>query len=167
MEFSLEHRFTIPRSIYVEEIYFNDGLADRMQVALELGKKQLIEEEDNELILRRVHLVRPEKDLPRPIKKLFGKKGLGYFETTTYYKGENRLDWSMKTEMMPERVYGGGEILILEDGEHVLRRVTGTITASIFGVGGIIEKTSIEGIRESHDKAAEVTRAWIREFHSP
>jgi hypothetical protein len=107
--------------------------------------------------------VKPKQDLPRALKKLFGKQGLGYYETTVYYKGQYRLEWSMKTEMMSDRIHGGGEILIIGDGDGVLRRVTGTINASIFGVGKLIEKTAVDNIKTSYDKAAQVTTDWLKE----
>lgn len=165
MEFTLEHRFAIDRETYINEVYFNKGLGKEMDQALGLGTKELIEESDTDEIFKRVNLVRPQKDLPRAARKVMGDKGLGYFETTIHHKGQHRLEWKMKTEMMPDRVFGGGEVLLLEDGEGTIRRVSGEIHCKMFGVGKMIEKTVIENIRESYDKAAACTHAWIAKHH--
>lgn len=165
MQFSLEHRFDIDRETYMAEVYFNKEMGRQMDQALGLGSKELIEEVDDEAIYKRVNMVRPQRDLPRALRKVLGDKGLGFFETTIHYKGEFRLEWKMKTEMMPDRIFGGGEILILDDNGATIRRVSGEINAKIFGVGGMIEKTSVENVRESYDKAAAITSQWIADHH--
>lgn len=165
MKFTLEHRFAISRQLYLDEVYFHPELTKELEEAADLASKDMVEEEITDEYIRRVHFTKPRKDLPSAIKRVLGNRGMGFHETTIYYKNDYRLEWHMKTEVMPDRIYGGGEILFLEDGDHMIRRVHGELTAKVFGVGGLIEKVSVEGVKDSYDKVAEVTNAWIAKHH--
>jgi hypothetical protein len=165
MQFVLEHRFALDRDKYEQEVYFDAGLRARIDRAIKILSRQRLETEDNESIFRRVDLVKPERDLPSVARTILSGRSLEYIETATYYKGEHRIAWSISSKLLPEKFRGGGEVHLLENANHVIRRISGEVEISIFALGNMIEKMIINGIRESYNKAAEITSIWIAEHY--
>ena len=163
MKFEIKDKFLVDRERYEKEIYFHPEMNERMDQVIDLKTREILEEEENDTFHRKVQRIIPKRELPSALKTVLGGKGLGYVETTTYFKKEHRLDWSIKTEIMSDKIKGGGTINFIEDHGHVIRHVKGEITASVFGVGGLIERSIVDSIKDSYQKASNVTKAWIAE----
>ena len=166
MKFHIEDIFDIDRERYENEMFFDPEMNRHINESLKLGPKHLIEEIDNDEILYRKNLFSPKIDIPKSAKKLIRNKGLGYFESSTFYKGKHYANWSIKTEMFPDKITGGGKFLFEEVGNKTRRIVQGEINAKMFGVGEIIERLIIQNLEENYEKITKVTKQWIKEHYS-
>lgn len=163
MKFELEHTFPVDRSRYEEEIFFDQDFNARISEALNLGPKDLQEERIDDEVIHRVNLIHPRHDLPTIVRKALKGKGIGYFESSTFYRKEHRASWSISSELMPNKIKGKGEIHFEETPNGVRRRVTGEINVSLFGVGGMVEKLIVDNVVQSYNTIAELTYTYLKE----
>ncbi len=165
MKFRIEHTFPIDRERYENEMFFDLPMNDHIAEVLNLGPKKLLEEQDDEEILYRKNLLSPRFDIPKILKKALGNKGIGYFESTTFYRKEHRAIWSIQSEMFPDKITGHGEFLFEDLGDHTKRIVIGEISVKFFGVGKTIERLIVQNIEDSYEKVSQITQQWIEKHY--
>ncbi|MEZ4448000.1 MAG: DUF2505 domain-containing protein [Nannocystaceae bacterium] len=105
----------------------------------------------------------PKVDLPGPIRKLLGDR-FGYEETGRFDPSTQRWTWSMKPSAMADKMKMEGIVRCEAAGAGKCRRIADiTLEAKIFGVGGMIEKTSEKELRHGWDQSAIYMNQWIAE----
>jgi hypothetical protein len=120
-------------------------------------------DEKADRIERVVDVVPKLGDLPGPLKKL-AEGGAGYRERDFFDRAQKR----MRTEIEPSTLHGkltiSGNMFTQPAGEGKCRRVYDiTVTAKIFGVGGMIESRILSDVKASYEKAAAFTNRWVKE----
>ncbi|MCA9618771.1 MAG: DUF2505 family protein [Myxococcales bacterium] len=88
--------------------------------------------------------------LPAPLKKLAGDN-LGYREKGRFDKKTGRYRFEVIPNTLPDKLSITGEIH-LEPRDGKIRRILDLqVKASVFGVGGLVEKRIIEDTQKSYD----------------
>jgi hypothetical protein len=100
-------------------------------------------------------------DLPAVVQKLL-KGGLGYRETFTFDAAKNTGEFKYTFNQLTDRLDMRGRMRTEAAGEGRSRRL-GDIhfEAKVFGIGGIVERVTEKITRDTWEKAAQFTRAWI------
>ncbi len=161
MRFKLQHSFKGISLADFEALYFNEKFNEALCERLRLPRNVLELENDGVSLLRRIQCT-PERDLPGPLKKLIAD-GSSYEEIVKYTWGSMKAEWETIPSMMADKVSSKGEYSFTQDGDSIVREVSGDIEVKVFGVGKIAEKFLIAEAEKSFDDAALFTQRWIDE----
>lgn len=159
----IEHTF---EGITVPEFW--DMLLDpafdvALQPALGVKLRTILDRQDTPETLKRKVRVVPGFPLPAPVQKVMGGRELEYLEESTFHKARKVLDWKATPGMMADKVRVGGTVQATAVGANSVRRVIeGEVSIDVFGLGGLMEKGVIESVKNSYEKASNMTREWIR-----
>jgi hypothetical protein len=114
-------------------------------------------------IERTVDAVPKMQDLPGPLKKLV-ENGAGYREVGVFDKAKKRMTVSVTPSVLEGKLTISGVMRTEPAGEGQCRRIyEQTVTAKVFGVGGLIENRIIGDVKKSYDQAAQFTNQWVKE----
>jgi hypothetical protein len=167
MKFEISHTF---RNIDVDryiKLFFDEPFNEAMKPIAGLKSREVLEKKDEPGFMRRKVRVIPIRDFPGPMKALLKGGELSYLENTT-------MDWTKKVQSFSselsftDKIKIGGEIhFTAAPGGGAIRTLRIEITASIFGIGGMIEKTTRDNLIETYDKIAAFTQKWIDDGKAP
>lgn len=164
MHFRIIHDFDVTPEVYFEKIHFDEEYNRRLHKAMALKEYTIFEKDEDEKELRRKVRVVPERDLPSMLKKIVGDAGLSYVEVAVFHKKEHKIDWKVLPDIMKDKVDSHGYFLVSPLGKGRCRReVDGVVEVKVFGVGGMVEKTIVENLQSSYEKAAVTTIEFIKE----
>jgi hypothetical protein len=129
------------RQFYLEELGFVEW-------------KILNETSTNELILREIEVVPQASELPGPLKAVLGD-ALGYREVGRFDRTRRRYTVKATSPKLGDRFSFDGEMYTEPLGEGRCRRIFKvSVTAKIFGVGGLLEKRVIADLEKSYVQSA-------------
>jgi len=161
MKFDFAHTFKNITLEKYEELFFDEAFNEAMKPVAELKSREMLEKrEENGKIIRKIRVV-PSRNFPGPVKKLMGDGELSYMEDNSFDKVTHVLDWRSKTSVLTDKIKMSGQIIFSQSPAGVQRRVTGEVSVSVFGLGGMVEKLIVDNIRETYDKIATFTQKWI------
>ncbi|MBN2798356.1 MAG: DUF2505 domain-containing protein [Deltaproteobacteria bacterium] len=104
----------------------------------------------------------PERTLPGVVQKLLGTDRLIYVQSNRLDQAANRLDWDVVPAVMSDKVTCRGTLQLRDLGDgRCERTVRGSITVSVFGVGGSIERAIADNIVSSYDATAQALEEWL------
>jgi hypothetical protein len=114
--------------------------------------------------MRRVVKVVPRiGELPLPLKKLVGE-GIGYEEVGRFDKKTRRYRLDVRPNRLADKLSITGEMFTEPAGPGSCKRIfTATVTAKIFGVGGMLEQRIVDDLRKSYEVAARFTKVCLSE----
>ena len=146
LAFSVDHAWKLlldpkfQRRMYMEGLGFESIEVDAMQ---ESGG-----------VLKRSLKAVPKVQLPGPVRKILGER-FAYTEEQSYDAAKGLWLWNLVIPSAGKRLHIGGDITISARGENAcVRRTSFVIEAKIFGVGGLIEKTTKKETLENYEKSA-------------
>jgi hypothetical protein len=133
-----------------------------LQPALGVKLRQELErKEDAQKVWRRIRMI-PGFPVPAPVQKVLNNVELEYTEESTFHKDRKVLDWSVKPNVMTDRVVARGQVVVTAEGPNVRRVINGEVTVNIFGVGGVIEKLVKDNTERSYEAATRFTMDYLR-----
>ncbi len=161
MKFEIVHTF---KNVTVDQyikLFFDETFNEALRATAALKSREVLEKkEENGKLYRKVRVV-PSVDLPGAIKPMLKGGELSYLEITT-------MDWARKVQTfetqvnVTDKVKISGEVHFLAaPGGGVLRKLLFDVSASIFGLSGIIEKSTRDQMIPTYDKIAAFTQKWI------
>ena len=116
-------------------------------------------ETDDEIV--RIVRGKPNMNMPKAVMKILGE-GFGYEETGRLDRKTQRWSWTMKPNKLADKLHNTGRLWIEPAGEGKCTRVVEMESgATIFGVGGLIEKTAEAELRSGWDRSAVFMNEWI------
>ena len=126
--------------------------------------EQLSLHETDSEIRRVTRLTPPVGDLPRPLRKVVGD-GIGYQEVGVFDREARRFSIDIVPNRMPDRLTVRG-VLYTEavDQRTSRRRFDGTVTARLFGIGGMLEQRLIADMKANYAASAKFTNEYIAEL---
>lgn len=105
-------------------------------------------------MLERVLKAVPKVDLPGPVRKVLGER-FGYEEHQHFDRAKDLWTWRLVIPTVGDRLRISGDIRIRADGDGACVRTTNfEIEAKIFGVGGLLEKTTKKETLQNYEKSA-------------
>jgi hypothetical protein len=160
-------KFTITHQINCDEETFWKIFLDR-DFNLKLYKEELgfpefdiLEQRDSESEIYRKCKGTPKMSLPGPVAKLVGNN-FSYTEDGRLNKATKLWKWKLNPSTMADKIRNEGTMRIEKSGDGKVRRIADVeIEAKIFGVGGLIESSAEQQLREGWDKSAVFMNRWI------
>lgn len=105
--------------------------------------------------------VAPQLDLPKAVAKLFSDS-LGYIEEGRFNDTKKEWTYTLKLNMLTEKIKLGGVVTLEPLGDDRCTRVSKMwAEAKIFGVGGLIEKAAEKNMRDGWGKSADWINGWL------
>ncbi len=164
-ETHIEHVFNCTEETYWGKLFFAPEYNERMfKEALGFPKFQVTKlvETDAE-ISRRFDVVPALGPLPGPIKKLVGDN-LGYHEDGVFDRKTRRYTLRITPSVLSSKIEITGVLFVEPSSPGKIKRILDArVHASIFGLGGLIEKTVLRDVTTNYDKAAVFTNAFLAE----
>jgi hypothetical protein len=163
--FRAEHVFNCSEATFWDKVFFDDEynrrqFSDVLHFSL---WKEVERRDDGNQIHRRVQAAPPLGDVPGPLKAVIGDSA-GYEERGVFDKQKRRYTVKVTPNKMADKITIEIAMWTEPSGENKLRRIVeGTVTAKIFGVGGMLEKKMISDLERSYEKTATFTNQFIQE----
>jgi len=161
----IEHIFNCSSETFWNKVFFDEEYNRRLfkdELRFPSWREVKREDRGNELY-RVVEVVPHVGELPGPLKAVVGD-GIGYEEHGTFDKQKQRYRVEVKPNKLADKVFVRIEMFTEPAGEKQCRRVvTVSVTAKIFGVGGMIEKRMLSDLEKSYGKGAKFTNAFLAE----
>src|SRR5258708_22887126 len=125
--------------------------------------KVVSQDEKPDAIERVVDVIPKIGDLPGPLKKLV-EGGVGYRERGRFARAEKSTKIEIEPTVMQGKLTITGRLYTESEGDRACRRIYDTtVTAKLFGIGGMVESRILADVKASYDKAAEFTNQWVKE----
>jgi hypothetical protein len=102
----------------------------------------------------------PRLELPGKVAKLVGEK-LGYHEWGRFERASSEFHFRHLTNIFGERMIIAGKMWAEPLAERMVWRTTLTITCTIVGVGGLIERAVEHNVRKSWPDCSRHWNRWI------
>ena len=88
------------------EMYWADDFEAMLRECSTVDTEVIEESEENDVVKRRLRFT-PHTDLPTPAAKLIGSKKLIYEQQNAFYRNKNELTWE---GVSPQREHDGGRV---------------------------------------------------------
>jgi hypothetical protein len=163
--FRLEHEFPCSEDCYWERVFFDEEYNRRLFYdELHFPEwRELEKKDEGPRVLRHVRALPPIGDLPGALKAVVGD-GVGYEERGIYDRSTRSYDAKVQPNRLADKVTVAVMMKTERVDEHRCKRlVTGTVTARIPFVGGILEQRMIGDLTRSYVKNADFTKRFLAE----
>jgi hypothetical protein len=161
----VEHAINCSEDTYWNQLFFDEEYNRRLNgEALKFSSFQVVRKVDEgDTIVRVMDMVPRIGDLPMALKKVIGENA-GYREEARFDKNRKRYAMKVIPNKLADKVRVEGELYTESTGEKSCRRIaTAEINASIFGVGGMLERKIAEDLEKAYGIAARFTNEFIKE----
>lgn len=146
------------------ELFFDDTFNVQMYCeGLGFPKCEIPEKREQAGVLyRRMEMI-PKIEVPKPLAKIMGDR-VGFTELGEWHKSKGVYKYKLILAAFGEKVRIEGTMRLLEQGVDHSRRVTAfEVESSIFGIGGLIEKTSADNVINGWNFSAGWINKWLAE----
>ncbi len=161
----IEHIYNCSEDTFWNKLFFDEEYNRRLfKEALEFPVYEQTEFKETDSEVRRSIKVVPKLGpMPGPLKAVIGE-GIGYVENGVFDKKARRYTIDITPNKLSDKVTIKGKLYTEPKGEGKCNRVFEcTVTAKIFGVGGMLEKRVITDMQESYAKGAKFSNEYIAE----
>jgi hypothetical protein len=161
----IEHIYNCSEDTFWNQIFFDEEYNRRLfKEALEFPVYEQTEFKETDSEVRRSIKVVPKLGpMPGPLKAVIGE-GIGYVENGVLDKRTRRYTIDITPNKLADKVTIKGKLYTEPKGDGKCNRVFEcSVTAKIFGVGGMLEKRVIADMQESYSKGAKFTNEYIAE----
>ncbi len=163
--FRLEHEFQCGEDTFWEKVFFDEEYNRRLfHDELHFPAwRELEKKDEGPRVLRLVRAQPPLGDLPGALKAVVGD-GVGYEERGVYDRSTHSYDAKVQPNRLADKVTVTVTMKTERLDDHRCKRlVTGTVTARIAFVGGILEQRMISDLSRSYVKSADFTNRFLAE----
>jgi hypothetical protein len=163
--FRIEHTFDCSEKTFWDQVFFDNEYNRRQfSEALRFSLwKELSREDKGGEIVRVVQAAPPVDDLPGPLKTVIGESA-GYEERGTFVKAKNQYLAKVVPNRLADKITIEVKMWTEARGDKSCLRVAeASVTAKIFGVGGMLEKKMLADMEKSYVKSAAFTNQWLKE----
>lgn len=161
----LEHTFNCSEETFWSKVFFEEDYNRRLfldRLKFSLWRETKREERGNE-VHRVIEAAPPVGDLPAALKAVVGE-GVKYEERGVFDRAARRYTVEVVPGRLADKIQVRVEMHTQADGpERCKRFVHGTVSAKIFGVGGLLEKKLLSDMEKSYARSAEFTNAYLAE----
>ena len=143
------------------KVYFDPSCVEATYAAVGVKAWELVElRDEGDRMIRTIHAV-PSRELPAFVRALTGAS-LGYTETTTIYRAENRGEVVVEPDTLGARCDIRGNYAVEPLGDDRLRRsFAGHVHIDVAVVGRRIERVVLDDLSRSFDAGGDVTQRWL------
>lgn len=161
-EFHFEHDFLrAPSPAVIFEAYFDPALSDEQDRRVEVARRDVLELDDQDGVLRRVCRVLPRRQLPAIVQP-FVAGDLSYLERVAWRKAEDLIEMRIEPSVLGGRVEISATYQVRATSPGVCRRsYHGRVSAQVRLLGGRIERAIVEDLGRTLETAAACTQDWL------
>ncbi|HLV67022.1 MAG TPA: DUF2505 family protein [Polyangiaceae bacterium] len=164
-DFRVEHRFDCSEDTYWGRLFFDEEYNRRLfleYLKFSVFRETKRDERDGK-VHRVVEAAPPVGDLPGPLKAVVGE-GIGYEERGVFDPSRKTYTVEVVPNRLADKIHVKLELSTRPDGpDHCIRVAQGSVSAKIFGVGGLLEKRLIADLEKSYSKSAVFTNRFVAE----
>ncbi len=146
------------------EVFFDDAYNEALFRHLRIGRQPLEftrEGEGEQLVIRRRQILTPQREAPKIIKKLI-KGAISYTETNTFTARDNCMQVETIPGFAADKLITRGVYRLEVLGPERVRRIfAAECTCKIPLVGGKIERTIVDEVKNSYRETTDFTRRWL------
>lgn len=150
-KFEMRHRYSCDEETFWKEVFFDQDFNKKLfydHLKFTRWEVTSFDETDAE-IRRSLEIVPTTGAVPGPLKKF--AEDLGFTEKGVFDKSKRHHRFTVTPNRMADKITIEGEVRIEPRGDGIERIINMTVTAKVFGVGGLIEKRIIADTRASYD----------------
>jgi hypothetical protein len=167
---TIEHEIHCPPE-RMWELFFSDAFNVEMyEQGLGFPSCKIPERSDDGSVLHRRMVMIPKLEMPKPLAKIVGDR-IGFEEIGDWVRSAGELSsrlgpqaeyrWRIVLAAFGDKVRITGTMRLLPHGSgHSMRKVEFSVEANVFGIGGLIEKTSAQNVLEGWNSSAK----WINGY---
>ena len=143
------------------ELFFSDAFNIEMyEGGLGFPSCKIPEQTDDGKTLHRRMVCTPKIDMPKALAKVVGDR-VGYEEIGDWVRSAGEWRWKLVLAAFGDKVRITGTMKLVPHGNgHCMRKVEFELEANIFGIGGMVEKTSAQNVLEGWNTSAK----WINGY---
>jgi hypothetical protein len=170
MEFVIQHSHAVSQDTFWNHIFFREDYNQRVYVqTLKFHRAEVLSQSTDSATgaITRTMLLEPRADAPAVIQKLIGSS-FHYIDEGTYDPSKHTWTYRARPSKLADKIIVEGTVSTSPaqgDPNAVVRTAHCRVKANVFGVGGIIEKFLEQSTRDSYEKIARVTDAYIAEHN--
>lgn len=143
------------------EIYWDPEFNTELRETIGLRELTLLSEEHFDDRIERVVRTVPDRELPAAVRRVARGAGPGYNETRIWWKERRLMQWSVVSDLMPDRVRCSGYLRALEEDGGCYRELDGSVGVSVMGIGGVLERTIAADVVAGFETSAALVRRWL------
>jgi len=164
-DFRVEHTFNCSEETFWSKVFFDEEYNRKLfseRLKFSHWREAKREERDGK-VYRVVEAAPPIGDLPAALKTVVGDN-VRYEERGVYEPARRHYAVDVVPNRLADKIQVHVEMNTQPDGPDRCKRIVrATVTAKIFGVGGMLEKKLIADMEKSYSKSAEFTNAYVAE----
>jgi hypothetical protein len=162
-EITIRHELECDEDTYWKCVFSDDYNRKLYKDTLKFPGYELVDQKDDEQkIVRKVHVDPPTGSMPAAVKKVIGDK-LSWIEEGTFTKATHRYEFSVVPSTMADKIKNRGTLWTEKlDGQRCVRLAKISVEVKVFMVGSIIEEKLIADLRASYETAAKFTNEYAK-----
>ncbi|MCU0656367.1 MAG: DUF2505 domain-containing protein [Polyangiaceae bacterium] len=163
MKFEMKHGFVCDEDTFWQKLFFDEEYNRRLfREGLDFAVYEPLElkELPSGDRTRRVK-TQPKAQMPAPVQKLLGEPTS--IEEGRFDAAARRWSFRLIPHKMADKISISGEVRMSPTPTGIERLASIEIKVDLFGIGGLFESFIEKQIRESYDKGAIFTNAYLRE----
>jgi hypothetical protein len=146
------------------ELFFDDAFNVQMYCeGLGFPKCDVVDKRERDGVLHRRMVMVPKIEVPKPLAKVFGGK-VGFEEIGDWDKQAGVYRWKIVLAALGDKVRIEGTMRLSDESEGTCKRKTNfEAESNVFGIGGLLEKTSAENVTNGWHASARWINKWLAE----
>lgn len=156
----VEHEIKCPPA-RMWELFFSDEFNIEMyEQGMSFPSCKVPERRDDGRVLHRRMAMTPKVEMPKALAKVVGDR-IGFEEIGDWDRSTDEYRWKIVLAAFGDKVRIEGTMRLLPHGaDHCMRKVEFLVEANVFGIGGILEKTSAQNVLDGWHNSAK----WINGY---
>jgi hypothetical protein len=144
------------------ELFFSDEFNIEMyEKGLGFPSCKVPDKTDDGNVLHRRMVMIPKVEMPKPLAKIVGDR-IGFEEIGDWVRNANEYRWKIVLAAFGDKVRIEGTMRLVPHGNgHSMRKVEFSVDANLFGVGGLMEKTSAQNVLDGWNSSAKWINGWL------
>lgn len=162
-EVTIVHEFDCDEDTHWTKCFFSEDFNKKLYLeTLGFPMWRILSQVETDATIERKLDIRPLlKNIPGPVMKVMGDR-FGYIEDGTFDKKARRYKFRTIPSVMGDKADIRGEMYLEKIGDNKVRRtVKVRVEVKVFAIGGLIEQSTVEQLRDGYEKASAFTRKYI------
>ena len=157
----IEHEIHCPPE-RLWELFFTDAFNIEMyEQGMGFPSCRVPEKTDDGKVLHRRMAMTPKVEMPKVLAKVVGDR-IGFEEIGDWIRSVDEYRWQIVLAAFGDKVQIKGTMRLAPHGSgHCMRKVEFVVDTNVFGIGGVIEKTSAQNVLEGWNNSAKWINGWL------
>ena len=159
MKIEVRHRFDCTPERYWE-MYWHPEF-DQMLNKRSTVTREVVDENDDGTVLYRRLRFTPDRELPRAASRILGSTKLVYEQDNYLDRARGVMTWEVLPSVLPGKVNAKGSFAVSAVPGGCELAVVGEVQVKLRFIGGMVEQTIVDSVKQSYEMMAEISREWL------